>query len=132
MRERHRSLERLLLVKMQLHSIEEARLNEIRRQRAATESDKRDLFDILGDIENNDALVLGLACRHLVHSEKRESELAAKEQAQKAQLLQRTAQKKTLEKIVAEIARAVERDDEKRELLDIGEKLAEKARSSLG
>lgn len=132
MRERHRSLERLLLVKQQLQRIEEARLDEIRRQQAEIEADKRDLFDILGDIENNDALMLGLACRHLVHSQKREGELAAQEHAQKAQLLARTAQKKTLEKIVAETARAIARDDEKRQLLDIGERLAEQARSSLG
>jgi hypothetical protein len=132
MRERKRSLERLLRVKKQLHKMEEARLDDIRRQKAEIEAEKLALFDILGNVETSDSLVLGLACRHLVQSEKRESDLAAREQAQQAQLLRRTAQKKALEKIVAETARSIARDDEKRQLLDIGERLAEKARSSLG
>jgi hypothetical protein len=96
MRERQKSLERLLRVKEQLHKVEEAKLGEIERQRAALEADKRALFALLGDGENNDPLILSLACRHLASSEKRASELRAREQEQKAQLLRRAAQKKTL------------------------------------
>jgi hypothetical protein len=131
MRERHRTLERLLLVKSQLHKMEEAKLDEIQRRKFAMEAEQRALLEMLGDVEKNDQLILGLACRHLVHTQKRESELVVEENEQKSRLLQRAAQKKALEKIVKETAREIDRDDEKRQLLDIGERLAAQAHSSL-
>ncbi|MBB4199390.1 hypothetical protein CCR94_06030 [Rhodoblastus sphagnicola] len=131
MRERHRSLQRLLRVKAQLHQIDEAKLGEIQRRRILVEEEKRALLRMLGDVEKNDSFILGLACRHLIQSERREIDLAAEESAQKAQLLQRSAQKKTLEKIVKETAVSIAREDEKLQLLDIGESLAARASSSL-
>ena len=131
MRERHRSLERLLRVKNQLYKMDEAKLEDIQRRKIVVEEEKRALLNMLGDVEKNDPLILGLACRHLVKSDKRESELVVEEQAQKAQLLRRSAQKKTLEKIVLETARSIAREDEKLQLLDIGERLAARVRSSL-
>jgi hypothetical protein len=121
----------MLRVKSQLHKIEEAKLDEIQRRKIVVEEEKRALLKMLGDVERNDPLILGLACRHLVHSERRERELVAEELAQRAQLLQRSAQKKTLEKIVKETALSIAREDEKLQLLEIGERLASGARSSL-
>lgn len=131
MRERHRSLERLLRVKSQLQQLEEAKLDEIRRRKAAVEAEKQQLLKMLGDATNNDPLILGLACRHLARSERAERELLIEEQAQKAELLRRTAQKKALENIVKETGRTIAREEEKRELLEIGERLAARANSSL-
>jgi len=131
MRERHRSLERLLRVKNQLQQIEEAKLEEIRRRKAAAEAEKQQLLKMLGDATNNDPLILGLACRHLVRSERVEHELLIEEQAQKAELLRGTAQKKALENIVKETGRTIAREEEKRQLLEIGERLAARAHSSL-
>jgi hypothetical protein len=111
--------------------MEEAKLDEIQRRKFAMEAEQRALLEMLGDVEKNDQLILGLACRHLVHTQKRESELVVEENEQKSRLLQRAAQKKALEKIVKETAREIDRDDEKRQLLDIGERLAAQAHSSL-
>ncbi|PPQ38568.1 hypothetical protein SAMN06265338_106161 [Rhodoblastus acidophilus] len=131
MRERHRSLERLLRVKNQLQQMDEAKLEEIRRRKTAAEAEKQQLLKMLGDATNNDPLILGLACRHLVRSERIERELLIEEQAQKAELLRGTAQKKALENIVKETGRTIAREEEKRQLLDIGERLAARAHSSL-
>ena len=129
MRERHRSLQRLLHVKKQLHRMEEARLDEIQRRKNELDAERRALFDLLGD--RNDSLILGLACRQLAQTQKRESELKAEEEEQKTQLMKRTAQKKALERIVKETAQTIAREDEKLQLLEIGERLAFRARSSL-
>jgi len=131
MLERHRSLERLLRVKNQLQQMDEAKLEEIRRRKSAAEAEKQQLLKMLGDATNNDPLILGLACRHLVRSERVERELLIEEQAQKAELLRGTAQKKALENIVKETGRTIAREEEKRQLLDIGERLAARAHSSL-
>jgi len=121
----------MLRVKSQLHKMEQAKLDEILRRKSAVEEDKRALLNMLGDVERNDPLILGLACRQLVHSERRERELVAEELAQREELLQRSAQKKTLEKIVKETALTIAREDEKLRLLELGERLASGVRSSL-
>ncbi|MCW2274939.1 hypothetical protein GJ654_10765 [Rhodoblastus acidophilus] len=125
MRQRHKSLKRLLHVKNQLHQKEEAELAEIQRQKGEIEAERRAVFDILGG--RDDPFILGLACRHLIQTQRRESELHEREQEQKTQLMRRTAQKKSLEKIVEEAGRRIAREDEKLELLEIGERLAAKA-----
>ena len=129
MRQRHKSLKRLLHVKNQLQQKEEAELAEIQRKKSEIEAERRAVFDILG--ARDDPFILGLACRHLIQTQRRENELQEQEREQKTQLLRRTAQKKALEKIVEDAARRVAREDEKLELLEIGERLAAKARSSL-
>ncbi len=74
MRQRHKSLKRLLHVKNQLHQKEEAELAEIQRQKSEIEAERRAVFDILGG--RDDPFILGLACRHLIQTQRRESELA--------------------------------------------------------
>jgi hypothetical protein len=124
MRERQKSLERLLQVKTQLHMLEEARLGDLQRRRQTMDDERRAMFDLLGDVEKTDGLILGLACRHIARTEARQRDLDVAEQAQKQALMQRGAQKKALEKILQETRRTLERDDERRELLDIAERLA--------
>jgi hypothetical protein len=132
MRERQKSLERLLQVKTQLHSLEEARLGDIQRRKQAMDEERRAMFDLLGDTEKTDGLILGLACRHITSTDARQRDLDLAEQAQKQALIQRGAQKKALEKILQETRQALERDDERRALLDIGEQLAGRPPTSPG
>ena len=129
MRERRKALERLLAVQTQLHQLEEARLAEIRRRLQAAEADQRAMFGILGDETKTDALLLGFACRHIRSNDAQTRELASAEQAQKQVLMQRAAQKKALAKIFTETTLSVARDDEKRALMEIGERLAGQATS---
>jgi len=129
MRQRHKTLKRLLDVKEQLHKKEEAALAEIQRKKSEMEAERREVFAILG--ARDDPFILGLACRHLIQTQRREHELSQQEQQQKSELMRRTAQKMALEKIVQESARKVAREDEKLALLEIGERLAAKAGSSL-
>ena len=98
MRERQKSLQRLLAVKSQLHRLEEARLIETQRRKQALAEDRRALFDLLGKAEQTDRLLLGLACRQIRRTEEGERDLAAAEKAQTLALLERSAQKKALEK----------------------------------
>ncbi len=132
MRNRQKSLERLLAVKTQLHALEEAKLADIRRRKLAAADDKRAMFDLLGNEEKTDSLILGLACRHISRTARNERDLEAAEQAQKAALLTRSAQKKSLEKIVKDATMAVDRESERRTLLDIGERLAGESQSLAG
>jgi hypothetical protein len=124
MRERQKSLERLLQVKTQLHRLEEARLGDLQRRKQAMDEERRAMFDLLGDVEKTDGLILGLACRHIARTEARQRDLDIAEQAQKQALMQRGAQKKALEKILQETRQARARDDERRALLEIAEQLA--------
>ena len=131
MRERHKALERLLEVKSQLHKLEEARLNDIQRRKQVVTEERRAMFAFLGNVETNDSLILGLACRQIARGAKGEQELNAAEQAQKQALLKRGAQKLTLEKTLKETKQALERDAERKGLIEIGERLAKSARTSL-
>jgi hypothetical protein len=124
MRERQKSLERLLQVKTQLHRLEEARLGDLQRRKQAMDEERRAMFDLLGNVEKTDGLILGLACRHIARTEARQRDLDIAEQAQKQALMQRGAQKKALEKILQETRQARARDDERRALLEIAEQLA--------
>jgi hypothetical protein len=89
------------------------------------------MFDLLGNEEKTDSLILGLACRHISRTARNERDLDAAEQAQKAALLTRSAQRRTLEKIVKDAELAADRESERRTLLDIGERLAGKPATSL-
>jgi hypothetical protein len=124
MRERQKSLERLLQVKTQLHRLEEARLGDLQRRKQAMDEERRAMFDLLGDVEKTDGLILGLACRHIARTDARQRDLDIAEQAQKQALMQRGAQKKALEKILQETRQARARDEERRALLELGEQLA--------
>jgi hypothetical protein len=132
MRERQKSLERLLQVKTQLHRLEEARLTDLQRRRQAMDDERRAMFDFIGDVEKTDSLILGLACRHIKCTDARQRDLDIAEQAQKQALMQRGAQKKALEKILQETRQALERDDERRALLDIADQLAARPPTSPG
>ncbi len=124
MRERQKSLQRLLAVKSQLHRLEEAQLIETQRRKQALAEDRRALFDLLGKAEQTDRLLLGLACRQIRRTEEGERDLAATEKAQTLALLERSAQKKALEKSLKETKLALDRDAERRVLLELGETLA--------
>jgi hypothetical protein len=131
MRHRQKSLQRLFAVKSQLHRLEEAKLEDILRKKQVMDEESHALFGLIGDEQKNDPLLLGLACRRLKSTDAQRRELERAEQAQKAVLLMRGAQKKALEKILKDNAQAVARDDEKRLLMDIGESLAARRPSSL-
>jgi hypothetical protein len=131
MRERRKSLERLLAVKEQLHRLEEARLAEIQRRKQALGEERRAMFDMLGDEKKTDSLVLGLACRHIARTDRSERDLDAAEATQKQALMKRAAQKKALEKTLKEAETAMDRDDERKSLLEIGERLAASRSNSL-
>jgi hypothetical protein len=132
MRERQKSLQRLLAVKSQLHRLEEAQLIETQRRKQALADDRLAMFDLLGNAERVDSLVLALACREILRADKGERDLAVTEEAQRLQLLHRSAQKKALEKNLTETKRALDRDAERRALLELGEGLAASSPSSLG
>jgi hypothetical protein len=131
MRERHKALERLLEVKSHLHKLEEARLNDIQRRRQVMTEEQHAMFAFLGNVEKSDSLILGLACRQIARTAKGVRELDAAEQAQKQALLKRGAQKLTLEKILKETTVTLERDAERKALLDIAERLAADSPTSL-
>ncbi len=126
MRERQKSLQRLLAVKSQLHRLEEAQLIETQRRKQALAEDRLAMFDLLGKSEKTDSLLLGLACRQIRRTDEGERDLAAAEQAQTLALLHMNAQKKALEKSLTETNLALDRDGERRVLLELGEALAAK------
>jgi hypothetical protein len=132
MRDRQKSLQRLLAVKSQLHRLEEAQLIETQRRKQALAEDRRAMFDLLGKAEKTDSLLLALACRQIQRTDEGERDLAAAEQAQTLALLHRGAQKKALEKSLTEAKRALDRDAERRFLLELGEALAAPRTSSFG
>jgi hypothetical protein len=123
MRDRQKSLQRLLAVKSQLHRLEEAQLIETRRRKQALAEDRVAMFDLLA-ADKADGFLLGLACRQIRRTDNGERDLDAAEKAQTLALLQRSAQKKALEKSLKETEMTLERDAERRILLELGEGLA--------
>jgi hypothetical protein len=132
MRERQKYLQRLLAVKSQLHRLEEVQLIETQRRKQALAEDRRALFDLLGNAKKPDSLMLGLACRQIRRTDEGERDLAAAEKAQTLALLDLSAQKKALEKSLQETRLALDRDAERRILLELGETLAASSKTSFG
>jgi hypothetical protein len=124
MRERKQALERLLAVKTKMRELEEARLAEIERQKAQAQEDRSAMLGFLGDSAAKDALLLKLACRRVVMAERGAAALEAQADSQRRKVVQRNAQRRALEKLLKEADDVLEREEEKRRLLDLGEGLA--------
>lgn len=125
MRDRKKALERLLEVKIRLKAIEEARLAGLERRRAEAEDERRAMLGFLDGACEKDALMLGLACRRVVAVERGAAALEAQAVRQREILVRRNAQRRALENLLKAATQAVDRDDEKRRLFDLGERLAE-------
>ncbi|WP_298356034.1 hypothetical protein [Rhodoblastus sp.] len=124
MHERKKALERLLAVKTKMRELEEARLAAIERQKHEAAKERRALLGFLGGAAEKDPLLLKLACRRVASVERGAAALEARAVSQRERVVQRNAQRRALEKLVREEADKVERDEEKRRLLDLGESLA--------
>jgi hypothetical protein len=131
MRDRKKMLERLLAVKTELHRLEEARLAQIETQRLKALDEKQAMFRFLEFAEHKDPLLLRLACSRVVAAERGASALDARADRQRQILTGRAEQKKRVEKLLKDAAEALDRENEKRALLDLAERLAEGARTSL-
>ena len=131
MRERKKSLERLLAVKSKLHRLEEARLADIEKQRRKAQDDQHAMLGFLEEAAWKDPLLLRLACHRVVAAGRGAAALDAEAHAQRQILLHGGAQKRGVEKLLKEAAAALDREEEKRRLLDIGEYLAGKPATSL-
>lgn len=131
MRNRQKNLQRLLDVKTQLQQVEEWKLADLLRRRQEATQERSGLFDILADVEKNDSVILGLACRHLQRADARERKLEQAEAAQKQVVLERGLQRRALEKAVQETSRSLERDGERLRLLELGEKIGAGPSTSL-
>jgi len=123
MRNRHKNLQRLLDVKTQLQQVEEWKLADLLRRRQEATQERSALFDMLADVENNDSVILGLACRHLQRTDARERNLEQAEALQKQVVLERSLQKRALEQAVQDTTRKLDREGERRRLLELGEKI---------
>lgn len=131
MRERKKALERLLAVKAQLRELEQARLVEIERHQAKAQDDRDAMLGFLDGVGEKDPLLLSMACRRVVGAARGAAALEAKANAQKEIVLRRSVQKQGVEKLLREAAGALERDEEKRRLLEIGERQAGAPSTSL-
>ncbi len=131
MRDRKRTLERLLAVKTKMRELEEARLVEIERQKREAQEERRAMLGFLGDPAAKDAFLLQLACRRVVAAERGAATLEARAKSQQEKVIQRNAQRRALEKLLKEAAAGLEREEEKRRLLDLGESLAKNSPTSL-
>ena len=130
MRERKKALERLLAVKTKMRELEEARLAAIERQKDEAAKERRALLGFLGGAAEKDPLLLKLACRRVASAERGAAALEARAVSQREQVFQRNAQRRTLEKLVKEAADGLEREEEQRRLLDLGESLAGNQRTN--
>ncbi|MCI4678800.1 hypothetical protein K9U39_00765 [Rhodoblastus acidophilus] len=131
MRDRKKALERLLAVKTKMRELEEARLAEIERMKRQAQEDRRAMLGFLDRAEAKDALLLGLACRRVAAAERGAAALEAQADAQREIVLRRTAQRRGVEKLLREAGDALEREEEKRRLLELGERLAKAPPTSL-
>lgn len=131
MRERKKTLERLVAVKAQLHRLEEVRLVEIETLRDQARRDRDAMIALLDQSEVADRLILSLACKKVVGAEHGAARLDTQAAEKRQVLLQHGAQKRSAEKLLKETAAALTQDEEKRALFDIAEKIAGASATSL-
>lgn len=131
MRERKKSLERLVAVKTQLRRIEEARLAELEKRGAEARQDRDAMIGFLDRAEASDGLLLRLACKRVAAAERGAATLDAQTVEQRRILLQRGAQTRSAENLLKAASAALAREEEKRVLLDVAESLARRRPTSL-
>lgn len=123
MRDRARSLKRILEVQRHLHSLEELKFARLKQQVTACQDDQRALADALSGEGALAGLFIDVTVRRLKSLQQEEARLSPQVEAQARVLVEHGGRMRNSERLADELAVEVRREDERRaleELLEAG------------
>lgn len=116
MRDRVRSLKRILEVQRHLHSVEELKFARIKQKVDQCQSEQRALSEALSDDGALHGLFLDMTVRRIKSLQQEESRLMPELEAQARVLVEHGGRMRNSERLSEELAIEVRRDEERREL----------------
>jgi hypothetical protein len=116
MRDRVKSLKRILEVQRHLHNVEELKLARLKQQVLQCQSEQRALAAALSEDGALRDLFLDVTARRIKSLQQEESRLAPALEAQARVLLEHGGRMRNSERLAEELAVEVAREDERREL----------------
>lgn len=116
MRDRVKSLKRILEVQRHLHSVEELKLARLKQQVLQCQSEQRALAAALSEDGALRDLFLDVTARRIKSLQQEESRLAPALEAQARVLIEHGGRMRNSERLSEELAVEVAREDERREL----------------
>ncbi len=116
MRDRVRSLKRILEVQRHLHSVEELKFARLKQKVQECQSEQRALAEALSDEGALHGLFLDMTVRRLKSLQQEESRLMPELEAQARVLVEHGGRMRNSERLSEELALEVARDEERREL----------------
>lgn len=119
MRDRVRSLKRILDVQRHLHNVEELKFARLKHQVQQCQSEQRELATALSDEGALHGLFLDMTVRRLKSLQQEESRLAPELEAQARVLVEHGGRMRNSERLSEELAAEVAREDERRELEEL-------------
>ncbi|MCC7253298.1 hypothetical protein [Hyphomicrobium sp.] len=116
MRDRARSLKRILEVQRHLHNVEELKFARLKQQAARCQSEQQALTEALSNDGALHGLFLDMTVRRIKSLQQEERRLAPEIEAQARVLVEHGGRMRNSERLAEELARELARDDERREL----------------
>jgi hypothetical protein len=116
MRERVRSLKRILEVQRHLHNVEELKFARLKQQVQRCQNEQRELAEALSEEGALHGLFLDMTVRRLKSLQQEESRLAPELEAQARVLLEHGGRMRNSERLAEALAVEVAREDERRDL----------------
>lgn len=131
MRNRLRSLARILKVQDELHRREERNLAVLKQREAALVQERDELLQALDRHDTLYGAFIYPMAKRLRSIDESEARVKSEQQRVSRNILERARQKKRTERLHAGMTGAWQRDEEKRELLDLVERAASAPKTSL-
>jgi hypothetical protein len=116
MRDRVRSLKRILDVQRHLHSVEELKFARLKQQVQKCQSEQQELAGALSEEGALHGLFLDMTVRRLKSLQQEESRLTPELEAQARVLVEHGGRMRNSERLAEELAAEVAREDERRDL----------------
>lgn len=116
MRDRARSLKRILEVQRHIHSVEELKFARLKQQVARCRDEQRALTEALSEDGALHSLFLDVTVRRIKSLQHEEARLAPQLEAQARVLVEHGGRMRNSERLAEELAVELRREDERREL----------------
>ncbi|QIG49909.1 hypothetical protein G5V57_20580 [Nordella sp. HKS 07] len=131
MQKRLRSLSRILEVQAELHRIEECKLGVLKQREAALGRERGELLDALDRHDTLYAAFIYPMAKRLRAIDEEEANLRSEQDRVSKRLLERAKQRKRTERLHAGMSGSWEREQERRELVDLIDRAALPPKTSL-
>lgn len=116
MRDRARSLKRILEVQRHLHNVEELKFARLKQQMAHCQSEQAALTEALSEDGALHGLFLDMTVRRIQSLQQEETRIAPQLEAQARVLVEHGGRMRNSERLAEELAAELRREDERKEL----------------